>query len=385
MKYYFLLSLLFLEVIFCSSVDQKLYDKLLSQLNIIDNFKESTFGLQLGANNPCEDSFFIQNISLLNNDGIFFSIFDGHGGYKLSRFANLLLFPYFLESFNIYKFEQDLNKRIIISLKEAYERIEIEFLKIAFNERLKGNNDYSFLGACALSAIVINKKIFVANLGDSKARLFFLDKNNEKKNKIQKYNVKKVSKVFNIRKKSEQYRMKKQFGNDDDIYRCYGNKACYVKGVLQPTRSLGDYTLKYLFFNINDMNNELLYEQYKQIYEGPYINAEPDIQVYDIQDNYKYLVLGSDGLWDVIKSSNMGELIYKFDINNNKKEFWNNKKYNNVEKITYGLIHTALINYGKERNINGNYKFILETPFGKERRNMHDDITIITCDLSKYN
>ena len=158
------LSLLFLEVIFCSSVDQKLYDKLLSQLNIIDNFKESTFGLQLGANNPCEDSFFIQNISLLNNDGIFFSIFDGHGGYKLSRFANLLLFPYFLESFNIYKFEQDLNKRIIISLKEAYERIEIEFLKIAFNERLKGNNDYSFLGACALSAIVINKKIFVANL-----------------------------------------------------------------------------------------------------------------------------------------------------------------------------------------------------------------------------
>ena len=81
----------------------------------------------------------------------------------------------------------------------------------------------------------------------------------------------------------------------------------------------------------------------------------------------------------------MGELIYKFDINNNKKEFWNNKKYNNVEKITYGLIHTALINYGKERNINGNYKFILETPFGKERRNMHDDITIITCDLSKYN
>ena len=30
------------------------------------------------------------------------------------------------------------------------------------------------------------------------------------------------------------------------------------------------------------------------------------------------------------------------------------------------------------------YKFILETPFGHERRNMHDDITIITCDLSKY-
>ena len=155
------------------------------------------------------------------------------------------MYPYFLESFNLNKFEQNLNQRIINSLKEAYNRIEMEFLKISFNERLKGNSKFSHLGSCALSALIINKKLYVANLGDSKARIFFSEKKNFKNNSYLKYKFKKVSKVFNIRKKSEQKRMKKSYPNDKDIFKCYGDKACYVKGMLQPTRSLGDYTLKY--------------------------------------------------------------------------------------------------------------------------------------------
>ena len=137
-------------------------NELLSQMNIIDDYNDLAFGAQLGANAPCEDAFFIQNITLLNYEGIFLSVFDGHGGDKLSKYANLLLYPYFLESFNLNKFEPNLNRRIIVSLKQAYERIEHEFLKIAFNERLNHNYLYSQVGTCAISAIIINKKIFVA-------------------------------------------------------------------------------------------------------------------------------------------------------------------------------------------------------------------------------
>ena len=381
MKNDYLLIFFLFNLIISINIDNNNYNQLLSQLNIIDEYKNTTFRLQLGANKPCEDSFFIYNITLLNRDGIFFSIFDGHGGDSLSKYANLLLYPYFLESFNLNKFEQNFNKRIIISLEEAYKRIEIEFLKIAFNENLKQNNKYSYLGSCALSAIIINKKIFISNLGDSKARLFFIDKN--KKNNI-KYKVKKVSKVFNIRKKSEQNMMKIKYPDDNDIYRCYGHKACYVKGILQPTRTLGDYTLKYIYFSLNDYNNNALFEQFEKLFQGPYINSKPDIKVYDIQDNYKYLVMGSDGLWDVIKSREMGELIYKI-INTNNNKLFKDKEYNNLEKITYGLIDYTLSIYSKEVNKNGNYKYILDTPFGKKRRNLHDDITIITCDVSKYN
>ena len=346
-------------------------NELLSQMNIIDDYNDLAFGAQLGANAPCEDAFFIQNITLLNYEGIFLSVFDGHGGDKLSKYANLLLYPYFLESFNLNKFEPNLNRRIILSLKQAYERIEHEFLKIAFNERLNHNYLYSQVGACAISAIIINKKIFVANLGDSKARLFYIsNKRIKNKNDVEEIKVKKLSKVFNIRKKSEQIAYRAKFPKDKDIIQCYDPKACYVKGALQPTRTLGDYSLKYLYFNLNDMSDNSLYEKYQKYFNGPYISSIPDIQILDIKNNFKYLIMGTDGLWDVVKSREIASII--------------NTKYDDAKNITYELMNLAMIKYSLENNMNGNYLDILKTPNGRERRNMHDDITIITCDLRKY-
>ena len=346
-------------------------NELLSQMNIIDNYNDLAFGAQLGANSPCEDAFFIQNITLLNYEGIFLSVFDGHGGDKLSKYANLLLYPYFLESFNLNKFEPNLNRRIILSLKQAYERIEHEFLKIAFNERLNHNYLYSQVGACAISAIIINKKIFVANLGDSKARLFYIsNKRIKNKNDVEEIKVKKLSKVFNIRKKSEQIAYRAKFPKDKDIIQCYDPKACYVKGALQPTRTLGDYSLKYLYFNLNDISDNSLYEKYQKYFNGPYISSVPDIQILDIKNNFKYLIMGTDGLWDVVKSREIASII--------------NTKYDDAKNITYELMNLAMIKYSLENNMNGNYLDILKTPNGRERRNMHDDITIITCDLRKY-
>ena len=344
MKNYFFI-LLIMNLVFSKNKESKYIDNklLLSQLTIIDEYKDYTFGLRLGSNDPTEDSFFIQNITLLNQNGIFFAVFDGHGGDKLSKYANLLLYPYFLEAFNINKFVQDLNQRIIISLNQSFDRIETEFLKISFNKiRNKTNFMYSYVGSCAIASIVINKKIFVANLGDSKARLFYLDENKNKNTSLI-YSVKKLSKVFNIRKSEEQKRMRKAFPKDRDIIKCYRRNACYVKGALQPTRSLGDFSLKYLFFDIRDLKIINLYDKYKKNFNGPYISSIPDIQVFDLEQNYKYLIMGSDGLWDVAKSRDISQLITKYTNQNNSNKFWKNTKYNDIEKISYGLIHSSLI------------------------------------------
>ena len=354
------------------SHNNNISNELLSQLTIIDKYKDFAFGAQLGSNNPCEDTFFIQNITLLNIPGIFFTIFDGHGGDKLSEYANLLLYPYFLEAFNINKFIINFNQRIIVSLKQAYARIEQEFLKIAFNERLKHNYAYSQVGTCALSVIIINQKIFVANLGDSKARLFYMShKYMKKRNDTEQMKVKKLSKVFNIRKKEEQIYYKQKFPKDKDIIKCYNEKSCYVKGALQPTRTLGDYTMKYLHFNLDNVNNDILYEKNKKYFNGPYISSIPDIQVIDIKKNFRYLIIGTDGLWDVMKSRDIASFIM-------------DNKMNNIENITYHLFNNALINYSIENNFNGDFIEILKTPRGKRRRNLHDDITIIICDLTKF-
>ena len=379
MKYRFIIILIFINsVYFITNEDMNntniynyLPKELLKQLNIIDKYKDFAFGAQLGANDPCEDTFFIHNITLLNYEGIFFSIFDGHGGSQLSNYANLLLYPYFLEAFRVNQFEQNLNKRIILSLNQAYERIEQEFLKIAFNEKLKDNFYYSQVGTCALTAIIINKKIFVANLGDSKARLFYMsNKYIKKRNETETMKVKKLSKVFNIRKKNEQINFKTRFPKDKDIIKCYDQKACYVKGALQPTRTLGDYTLKYLFFNIKDLNDNSMYRQVEKHFHGPYISSKPDIQILDLKHNFRYLIMGTDGLWDVIKSREIASMI--------------NNKFDKPENITYELMNLALINYSMENNMNGDYTYILRTPRGRGRRIKHDDITIITSDLLKY-
>lgn len=63
------------------------------------------------------------------------------------------------------------------------------------------------------------------------------------------------------------------------------------KGRLQPTRSFGDLGLKFDRFNKNRIQN----------FTGPYISHEPEIRQFDISKNEKYLVLGTDGLWDEIK------------------------------------------------------------------------------------
>ena len=61
-----------------------------------------------------------------------------------------------------------------------------------------------------------------------------------------------------------------------------------------------------------------------------------------------------------------------------------NNKYDKVENITYELINYSLIKYSFDDNMNGDYIDILNTPPGRERRSLHDDITIITCDLTKF-
>ncbi len=35
-----------------------------------------------------------------------------------------------------------------------------------------------------------------------------------------------------------------------------------------------------------------------KIFTGPYITHKPDIKIFELNDNDKYLILASDGLWD---------------------------------------------------------------------------------------
>ena len=343
------------------------------------NYKLSKFrqpnmsvdGLSLSGNKPCEDKFSIFELDLgKNKKGLFLSLLDGHGGEEIAEYANLFMFPYFLEFYRNDNKENNEDKKIVNALEKTYERIEDELLLLAFSKKIKGEEKFSNMGSCAMTAIVYNNKIYIANLGDSKARLFSYDSYNKK------YGVKKITKTFNARKKEEQKILEKKFPNNKNIYICYNAKTCYVEGMLQPTRSFADFTLKYRIFNLpNDViNNYKKYESEINKYQGPYINSKPDIKIINLKKTDKFLIMATDGLWDDIKSSEIKEKIDEF------------MKYDDtlidVDGVSFGLLYHILDKISKNNNMS--MKQLLDMEPGKKLRNIHDDITIITCDVSEY-
>jgi pyruvate dehydrogenase phosphatase len=62
-----------------------------------------------------------------------------------------------------------------------------------------------------------------------------------------------------------------------DIIKCKRETSCYVKGKLQPTRSLGDAYLKYSEFNGQPGMDRSAGRYLPPPYTPPYITADPEV------------------------------------------------------------------------------------------------------------
>lgn len=80
----------------------------------------------------------------------------------------------------------------------------------------------SKVGSCALVAVVINNKLYIANSGDCKGVLFRKDE--------QGLRAIELNRTLNANNVEEQQRLRREF-KDDDIFVCKNNNpnACYVK------------------------------------------------------------------------------------------------------------------------------------------------------------
>ena len=350
----------------CNSITRinKLFPKLIkTQIN------ETAIALQINANSPVEDKYLLKPISLGDNKGYFMAVFDGHGGDYVSQYANSVIYDYFLSAYNNIPSCSNEEEKVTMAIKSSFNKIEKEIYKESYERYLKGEGRAATVGSCALLGIVVNNKLYMANLGDSKARMFSV-KETDKNDKYTDFEVTKLSIVFNARKKFEQERLMKEYPNEKNIYMCVSPGACYVKGRLQPTRSLGDFHLKYAEFNnhVQTKDNSKKYKKEIAGFDGPYISSEPDIKIFELTKKDKYLLMATDGLWDFLRSREISE-IFKKSINAT------------IEKNCFNVLSTCLEKAATESRMT--IEQMVKVPEGRGRRRLHDDITMILLDLNK--
>ena len=168
-----------------------------------------------------------------------FGIFDGHGGNDVVKFVKDRL-PQLIKN--------NLNDLCPVesAFKKSFEKVDQE-LKFF---------DSEYIGTTATIILFKDNKIYCANVGDSKAYILY-DKT-----------YKQISSDHKCSVEEEAERIKS----------CGGKiSKNRVMGQLILTRTLGDLYVK----------------QYGVI-------NTPDISVTDINPNLKYVILASDGVWDVI-------------------------------------------------------------------------------------
>ena len=228
-------------------------------------------------------------ISLHNNknNNIFFSaVFDGHSGDTISKYLYDNMFEYFSDS--------------VIKTKKKILQI---FSNI--NNDIKKNIGVQakYCGSTCV-CLLINLKtnqLIVSNLGDSRAIII---NNNYKvvfKTNDHKPNISK-----------EKKRIKKLGG------RVYFDGHVWRIGNLALSRAFGDLDSQ------------------------PYISNIPDVSIMKCKKNFKYLVLATDGFWDVVSNEKCALLIRDY-----------------AKKISIENIPSALIDYAIEKGSKDNISIIL--------------------------
>uniref|UniRef100_A0A2P2MHA1 protein-serine/threonine phosphatase n=1 Tax=Rhizophora mucronata TaxID=61149 RepID=A0A2P2MHA1_RHIMU len=191
---------------------------------------------------------------LLSDEAIsFYGVFDGHGGKSAAHFVRDHLPRVIVEDAD---FPLELERVVMRSFVET----DAALAKSCTLESALSS------GTTALTAMIFGRSLLVANAGDCRAVL------SRRGTAIE------MSKDHRPGCTKERIRIESLGGYVDDGY---------LNGQLGVTRALGDWHL----------------EGMKGGTGGP-LSAEPELELITLNQEDEFLVIGSDGLWDVFSSQN---------------------------------------------------------------------------------
>uniref|UniRef100_UPI00109F34B3 pyruvate dehydrogenase [acetyl-transferring]-phosphatase 2, mitochondrial isoform X2 n=1 Tax=Podarcis muralis TaxID=64176 RepID=UPI00109F34B3 len=314
----------------------------------------------LAANAPSEDRR--SAATCLQTRGMMFGVFDGHAGYACAQSVSERLFfyiavsllsqqtlqeiesamesmkpvlpilqwhkhpndrffhevaPMYLEQLRVYW--QDLlnldmepchtkKDALIYAFKRLDSDFSLEVQAPTENELVRNIAlQVAFSGATACVAHIDSVNLHVANTGDCRAILGV-------QNKDGMWSALPLTQDHNAFNKLEALRLKSEHPASEEDTVIVNNR---LLGVLMPSRAFGDVRFKWsqeLQQSVlgNGCNTEALniYEYAPPNYHTPpYLTAEPEVTYHKIRKQDKFLVIASDGLWDMLSNEEVVKLV----------------------------------------------------------------------------
>ncbi|XP_022769417.1 probable protein phosphatase 2C 27 isoform X3 [Durio zibethinus] len=180
--------------------------------------------------------------------GAFYGVFDGHGGTDAAVFIRNNILKFIVE-----------DSHFPICVEKA---IKTAFLKADYAFADASSLDI-YSGTTALTALIFGRRLIIANAGDCRAVLGRRGRAIE------------MSKDHKPNCTSERLRIEKLGGVIYDGY---------LNGQLSVARALGDWHMKWPKGSACPLS------------------AEPELQEADLSEEDEFLIMGCDGLWDVMSS-----------------------------------------------------------------------------------
>ncbi|XP_077216928.1 putative protein phosphatase 2C 38 [Tasmannia lanceolata] len=301
------------------------------------------------SNSLLEDQSQIESGSLSCDDsgpyGTFVGVYDGHGGPETSRYINDHLFRH------LKKFVSEQHGMSVDVINKAFAATEEGFISLV-RKQWHNKPQLASVGSCCLVGIICDGKLYIANLGDSRAVLGRLEKGIREVSAIQ------LSTEHNASIETVREELRSLHPDDSQIV-VLKHKVWRVKGIIQVSRSIGDAYLKKAEFN-----REPLLARFRlaEPFSKPILGAEPSILVQKLYPHDQFLIFASDGLWEHLTNQEAVDIVHNYPRNG----------------IARRLIKAALQEAAKKREMR--YSDLKKIDRGV-RRHFHDDITVIVLFL----
>ncbi|XP_014254564.1 pyruvate dehydrogenase [acetyl-transferring]-phosphatase 1, mitochondrial-like isoform X2 [Cimex lectularius] len=299
---------------------------------------------QLAANDPLEDTR--AEAKCLHKNCMMFGVYDGHGGASCARVLAKRLFSYIAvpllpqdqrkkfiyENDETYKLIEPINdlfdwreNRVEVyhrslkqwansleftnpsmdwpeTLKRAFDRLDSDIGKAAEEEKNKGLSlGVAMSGAVACVAVVAGIDLHVAYAGDCQAVL-------GQSTTLGSWNAKKLTNEHTCDNEVEVARIKNEHPPSERLTLIQDGRLFQS---LVPLRAFGDYRYKWSVEQLEKIavpkfGRGVIPPNYAT---PPYLTATPDVVTHRLTEKDKFLVIGSDGLWDVLSPQMVVQLV----------------------------------------------------------------------------